>query len=172
MKFIETSQELNAFFLSEFRKHASLYGILAGANSNFPYFFELSDQDSKIKKLCIGLYNTDTSPTFINEFFTSNNVRYFYPTRGLSLLNLILFYSTPEDWSIIFGNFSLDQASFSDQPMGIWILDSRSVEASEIAVKFINQIDYYFERSFRFSEEEYENYWKEWDRTRMRSGSL
>ena len=56
--------------------------------------------------------------------------------------------------------------------MGIWILDSRSVEASEIAVKFINQIDYYFERSFRFSEEEYENYWKEWDRTRMRSGSL
>lgn len=73
----------------------------------------LKSNESKIKKMVVGLHFYQTSPEFIKQYKDNPNVRFFKnDTSGVFHPKVYLFYNDSKDWSVIIGSSNFTNGGF------------------------------------------------------------
>lgn len=164
MNIISSASMLSDLFRDLMAKHKEYHWVSPFAKSTFPFVFDLADHESKLARICIGFNELQTSPTFINEFFDYDQVRYFTDKKITNTANLYLFYSNDNSWDFITGNIYLNKSSFEKGPiMGIH-LDQNDDDNQNILQVIRQNIDEFWNCSEKISEDDYENYWERWSK--------
>ncbi len=164
MNFIYSAEDLHELFKTLMSKHKKYLWITPFAKSTFPFVFDLADNEHKIEKICIGFNGLDTSPTFINEFFDYKQLKFFNNKLVPNTPNLFLFLSSDQQWDMLSGSLYLNKSSFEQDPQMIFHITSGDDSGNEILNGLLRNIDYVWDRSFKISEDEYEDYWERWSK--------
>ena len=164
MNIITSGTELYDLFKSLLAKHKKYLWVSPFAKSTFPFVFDLADHESKLEKICIGFNGLLTSPTFINEFFDYEQVRYFTEKTVPNPANLFLFYSNEKSWDFLTGNIYLNKSSFDKDPLMVMHIDQTDDKDQTILPGIKMSIDKFWDLSSGISEDDYENYWELWSK--------
>jgi hypothetical protein len=112
-KFISSNSEAKNEFLKLMNGYREYYWTVAWADFNFDISKELVKNESRIRKLVIGLSFYGTNPDFIKRFHKHRNVKFVTnETTGTFHPKLFLFKNTPSDWQVIIGSGNFTKAAF------------------------------------------------------------
>jgi|GEM_PF-2954415 len=164
MKIINSGTELYEIFKSLMEKHKHYHWVSPFAKSTFPFVFDLADHESKLEQICIGYNGLQTSPTFINEFFDYEQVRYYTESSVHNSANLYLFYTNDHSWDFLTGNIFLNKSTFEKGPLLSVQMDQNDDVEHQLLRSIRDSIDKFWNCSEKISEDEYENYWEKWSK--------
>lgn len=169
MKLLTKSKEIEKAFKQLINNYSEFYWGTAWAGVDFICFEELKKNKAKIKKIIVGTSFDHTHPEFIREFQRNRSVR-FNREGELFHLKIYLFQNNSKDWAILLGSMNFTMAGFSKNVEALIFITNKDDGGTTIYNNAIDLINENWEKGRYFSDNDLEEYEKDYSNQVRRSG--
>ena len=172
MKIITEAKEFEKVFMQLLDKYENYFWITAWAGIGSKPYKKLIENQSKIKKIVVGLHFYQTHPEFIKTFLQNENVKFIKQPSGTFHPKTFLFFNSENDWNIIIGSANFTQAAFNINSEVSVLLSNNDKNSKEVLNKTIKTVENFWSHGKHFNDEELIDYTRFWNNFKPQLGSL
>lgn len=133
MLFISNNSSLSKTFegLCDKYDHIEIAVAWAGNPKDSTVAKALKKHEKKIDRMVVGLHFYQTSPAFVKQYISNDNVRFIVDdTSGVFHPKVYLFYNDSKDWTAIIGSSNFTIGGFSKNAEANVLLESKDCDKS------------------------------------------
>lgn len=172
MKIITEAKEFEKVFMQLLDKYENYFWITAWAGIGSKPYKKLIENQSKIKKIVVGLHFYQTHPEFIKTFLQNENVKFIKQPSGTFHPKTFLFFNSENDWNIIIGSANFTQAAFNINSEVSVLISNNDKNSKEVLNNTIKTVEKFWSHGKHFNDEELIDYTRFWNNFKPQLGSL
>ncbi|HBM90456.1 MAG TPA: hypothetical protein DD400_01050, partial [Rhodospirillaceae bacterium] len=123
-------------------------------------------------KMVVGTHFFQTNPKFIEKFINSKHVNFILQTNGIYHPKVYLFSDNIASWECIIGSANFTYSALTKNSEIVVHIKSGDSNSEEIYHSIIETINEYWESSDSITQNEYENYKKNWQKNQKKVKTL
>ena len=172
MEIISNSKKLNQVFKKLMEDYKEYYWAVAWASIDFSQYEYLAANKNRIAKTVIGISNSITHPSILEEFSNCENVRFIEQGNGLFHPKLYLFYDSDQKWECLIGSNNFTRPAFTCNTEIAVLISNKDLLADKSIRKIFDSINKLWKQSKPLTTEEILKYRSVWEQKQYKTPRL
>lgn len=153
-------------------KYESYYIATAWASLGSKASKELLKNKDKIKKMIVGTHFYQTHPDFMEEFISSNRVRFILKPNGIYHPKMYLFSNGKNKWECLIGSANFTMSALTRNDEAVVQFGSSDTDSMSNYKTIKKTIEGYWENSDKIDENDFHNYKNIWKKNKKKISNL
>lgn len=172
MRVITKASKIDHALMKLMGKYESYYIATAWASLGSNASKELLKNKDKIKKMIVGTHFYQTHPDFMEEFISSNRVRFILKPNGIYHPKMYLFSNGKNKWECLIGSANFTMSALTRNDEAVVQFGSSDTDSMSNYKTIKKTIEGYWENSDKIDENDFHNYKNIWKKNKKKISNL